>query len=192
MKREESRISIYYVAAVGLFAALVFVSNYLSVPIPVAIGSVSRIHMANIFCLLSGFVLGPVGGGLSAGIGSALYDLLTPAYITSAPFTFVFKFLLACVCGLIAYGGGKKADHHGRNLIAAVSGSLTYMILYLAKGFAEGLLLGSAMGTVLTAVFTKFLTSGTNAVIAVVVSVPLYTAVRLALKKSGLLQKLYN
>lgn len=51
-------------------------------------------------CLLSGFLLGPIGGGLSAGIGSALYDLTSPAYVTSAPFTFVFKFLMAWACGI--------------------------------------------------------------------------------------------
>ena len=67
---------------------------------------------------------------------------------------------------------------------------MTYMILYLGKSFAEGLLIGSEMGTVLTALATKALTSGINAVIAVVVSVPLYTVLRLALKKSGLLEKL--
>ncbi len=64
----EKQTKIYKIAAVSVFAALVFVSNYLSVPVPVAIGSVSRIHLGNIFCLLSGFVLGPVGGGLAAGI----------------------------------------------------------------------------------------------------------------------------
>ena len=37
--------------------------------------------------LLAGFVMGPVGGGLASGIGAALYDLLNPAYVTSAPFT---------------------------------------------------------------------------------------------------------
>ncbi len=98
-----SQKSVYKTAAVGIFAALVFVSNLISIPIPVAIGDVSRIHLGNIFCLLSGFVLGPVGGGLAAGIGSALYDVTNPAYIASAPFTFVFKFLLAAVCGWVAY-----------------------------------------------------------------------------------------
>lgn len=98
---ENSSKSVYRVAAVGVFAALVFVSNMVSIPIPVAIGDVSRIHLGNIFCLLSGFVLGPVGGGLAAGIGSALYDVTNPAYIASAPFTFVFKFLLAAVCGWV-------------------------------------------------------------------------------------------
>ena len=55
-----SQKSVYKIAAVGIFAALVFVSNLISIPIPVAIGDVSRIHLGNIFCLLSGFVLGPV------------------------------------------------------------------------------------------------------------------------------------
>lgn len=187
---QEKKITVYKIAAVAVFGALVFVSNMISVPIPVAIGDVSRIHMGNIFCLLSGFVLGPVGGGLAAGIGSALYDLTNPAYIASAPFTFAFKFLLAFVCGLVAYGGKQRAENHGRNVLAAAAGSLTYMILYLGKSFIQGLLLGSEIGAVLTAVATKFVTSGVNAIIAVVVSVPLCAAVRLALKKSGLLAKM--
>lgn len=42
----------------------------------------------------------------------------------------------------------------------------------------------------LTALATKAVTSGINAVIAVVVSVPLCAVVRLALKKSRLLEKM--
>ena len=97
MKQESKWI--YRVTLTAVFAALVFVSSMISVPIPVAIGDVTRIHLGNIFCLLSGFVLGPVGGGLAAGLGSALYDMTNPAYIASAPFTFAFKFMLAAVCG---------------------------------------------------------------------------------------------
>lgn len=181
---------IYKVTLTAVFAALVFVSSMLSVPIPVAIGDVTRIHLGNIFCLLSGFVLGPVGGGLAAGIGSALYDVTNPAYIASAPFTFAFKFLLAAVCGWVACARGARAEHHGQNLLAAAAGSLTYMVLYLGKSFIEGLLLGSALTPVLLSVATKCVTSGVNAVIAVIVSVPLCAAIRLALKKSRLLEKL--
>lgn len=54
---------LYRIVAVALLGALVFVSSMLSVPIPVAIGDITRIHLGNIFCLLSGFLLGPVGGG---------------------------------------------------------------------------------------------------------------------------------
>ncbi len=182
--------SVYKIAMVGVFAALVFVSNMISVPIPVAIGDVSRIHLGNIFCLLSGFVLGPVGGGLAAGIGSALYDVTNPAYIASAPFTFVFKFLLAAVCGWVAYAGKNEGGNHKLNICAAAAGSVTYMILYLGKAFVQGLLIGSEMGAVVTAVATKAVTSSINAVIAVVVSVPLCAVVRAALKKSHLLDKM--
>lgn len=188
MKHENKMI--YRVTLTAVFAALVFVSSMLSVPIPVAIGDVTRIHLGNIFCLLSGFVLGPAGGGLAAGLGSALYDMTNPAYIASAPFTFVFKFLLAAVCGWAAYARGSRAENHGQNILAAIAGSATYMVLYLGKSFIEGMLLGSALVPVLLSVGTKAVTSSVNAVIAVVVSVPLCAAIRLALKKSHLLEKL--
>lgn len=186
--RAESRI--YKIVLWAVFAALVFVGSMVSVPIPVAIGDMTRIHLGNIFCLLSGFVLGPVGGGLAAGVGSALYDMTNPAYIASAPFTFAFKFLLAAVCGWVAWAGGRKAADHKWNTLAAVAGSVTYMLLYLGKSFVQGLLLGSELGAVLTALATKFVTSGANAVIAVVVSVPLCAAIRAALKKSGIFEKI--
>ena len=178
--------AIYRVTLTAVFAALVFVASIISVPVPAAFG-MTRIHLGNIFCLLSGFVLGPVGGGLAAGIG---YDVIIYGDILSAPFTLVFKGLMAVVCGMIAYAGHNQGENHKLNVVAGVSGSVTYIILYLGKSFAEGLLMGSAMGTVLTALLTKFITSGNNAVIAVVVSVPLCAAVRLALKRSHLLEKL--
>ena len=181
---------IYKLVLWALFAALVYVGSMLSVPIPVVVGNVSRIHLGNIFCLLAGFVLGPIGGGLASGLGSALYDALNPAYIASAPFTFVFKFLMAAVCGLIAHGGGARAERVGRNFLAAVCGSITYIVLYLGKNFISGLLVGNELGTVLTATVTRLATSSVNALVAVIVSVPLCAAVRAALKKSGLLQKI--
>lgn len=186
----ERRTKIYRIAAIGVFAALTFAGNKIEVPIPVAIGDISRIHFGNIFCLLSGFVLGPIGGGLAAGIGAALYDLTSPAFIASAPLTFLFKFTLAAVCGWAANVHGARAENHVQNVFAAAAGSLMYMILYLGKVFVQGLLLGSEMGAVLTALATKAVTSGINAVIAVVVSVPLCAVVRLALRRSHLLEKM--
>ena len=85
---------------------------------------------------------------------------------------------------------GQRHLHHGQNILAAIAGSATYMVLYLGKSFIEGMLLGSALGPVLLSVATKAVTSGVNAVIAVIVSVPLCAAIRLALKKSHLLEKL--
>ena len=70
----ERRTKIYRIAAIGVFAALTFAGNKIEVPIPVAIGDISRIHFGNIVCLLSGFVLGPIGGGLAAGRGAVRPD----------------------------------------------------------------------------------------------------------------------
>ena len=93
--------AIYKVVIAAVFAAMVFVGSMLSVPVPAAFG-MTRIHLGNIFCLLSGFILGPVGGGLAAGIGSGLYDVVIYGDILSAPFTLVFKGMMAVVCGLVA------------------------------------------------------------------------------------------
>ena len=186
--QKENRI-IYRIVLTAMFAALVFVASIISVPVPAALG-MTRIHLGNIFCLLSGFVLGPLGGGLAAGIGSGLYDVIIYGDILSGPFTLVFKGLMAVVCGMVAYIGQNRGENHKLNIAAGISGSVTYIILYLAKSFAEGMLIGSAMGTVLTALATKLATSSINAVIAVAVSVPLCAAAKAALKKSGLLERL--
>ncbi len=50
----KNKNSIYKIVTVGLLGALVFVSNYLSFPIPVPVGDISRIHLGNAFCLLAG------------------------------------------------------------------------------------------------------------------------------------------
>lgn len=189
----KNKTSIYKIVTVGLLGALVFVSNYLSFPIPVPVGDISRIHLGNVFCLLSGFVMGPVGGGLASGIGAMLYDFTNPAYVASAPFTFVFKFLLAFVCGLIAHNGKLSGSmlqeckiSTPRYFIAAVSGSVTYIILYLAKSYITAVLAGSAPEAAAIALATKLATSSVNAVLAVLISVPLAAIIKKALKSAKL------
>ena len=189
----KSKSSVYKIVTVGLLGALVFVSNYLSFPIPVPVGDISRIHLGNVFCLLAGFVMGPVGGGLASGIGAALYDLTNPAYIASAPFTFLFKFLLAFVCGVIAHGGRMSGSmlqeckiSAPRYFIAAVSGSVTYIVLYLAKAYIEAVLMGSAHEAAMISLVTKLATSSVNGVLAVIISVPLAAVIQKALKSAKL------
>ena len=99
-----------FIIGVGLMAALVFVGNYLQVKIPNGV-LVTRIHFGNSMCLLAGLIFGPIGGGLASGIGAALYDLIDPVYIISAPFTFLSKFAMGFVCGALAsrYKGEKKS-----------------------------------------------------------------------------------
>ncbi|MFI3207384.1 MAG: ECF transporter S component [Clostridia bacterium] len=177
--------SLHLIVLTSVMAALVFVSNFISVPIPVAIGDVTRIHLGNSICILAGLIAGPIGGGLAAGIGSGLYDLTNPAYIASAPFTFAFKFVLACIPGLFMLLAKNKKFLMG--IIGAILGQIAYIILYLSKSYFQGILEGSAPEALIPSIITKFGTSTINAIIAVIVSVALYNVISMALKKSKLI-----
>ena len=69
--------------------------------------------MGNVMCPLFGMPLGSLRGGLAAGIGSMFFDLTNPAYIASAPFNFIFKFVMPWICGKIT--SGRSAHLKQRN-----------------------------------------------------------------------------
>lgn len=171
---------LFSITSIGLMGALVYVSSLISIDIPLALGN-TRLHLGNVFCLLSGMLLGPVGGGLSAGIGSFFFDVTNPKYITSAPFTFIFKFLLAFVCGKVAYAKNSDGLKLNYNLTGGILGSITYIILYSTRNFIENLLLGTEMQTAVILTVQKASVSFVNGLIAVVVAVPLGLALRKAL-----------
>lgn len=179
MKR---KVSVREITIVGLMAAIVYVASaFLQFPIPTVIGN-TRLHMGNVMCLLSGLLLGPVWGGLSAGIGSAFFDLTNPAYITSAPFTFVFKFLMAWICGTIY--GKRKGNMVLLSSIASVAGAVSYVVLYLAKSFFESyVFLQLPFEAVFLSVVQKGIVSLINGIVAVIVAVPLSMAIRPAIQK---------
>lgn len=176
------KITVKDITLIGIMAAAVYVASaFLQIPIPTAIGS-TRLHMGNVFCLLSGMLLGPTPGGLAAGIGSMLFDLTNPAYLTSAPFTFAFKFLMAWLCGKIIFkcNMGLKT----RFTFGAATGAFLYVLLYVSKNFIENrFVLGLPMEAVMLTAAQKSAVSGVNAVIAVIVAVPLGLALRPAVSK---------
>lgn len=180
----KKKISIGEICLIGLMAAAVYVASaFIQIPIPTAIDN-TRIHMGNVMCLLSGLLLGPVWGGMAAGIGSMFFDLTNPAYVTSAPFTFVFKFLMAWICGRIALGRDGSSVSFKRSLIGGILGNGTYVILYLAKGAIEnGLFLHMPMEAIIASSIEKGIVSVANAIIAVAVAVPLSMVMRPAVTR---------
>lgn len=178
MKR---KITLKELSLISVMTASVYVASaFLQIPIPTPIGS-TRLHMGNVICLLSGMLLGAWQGGLAAGIGSMLFDLTSPAYIASAPFTFLFKFLMAWLCGKITAGRGSRKR---RFLLGAVSGTLLYIILYLSKSFITyRFALCLPLQAVLLTLSQKAVVSGTNAVVAVCVAVPLGLALSPAIRR---------
>ena len=177
--------SVLKIVTVGLMAALVFAASNLSINLFTVMGSPTRIHLGNILCLLSGLLFGSWLGGFSAGIGSSFFDLFNPLYISSAPVTFAFKFLMGFTAGKISHSGGFTGDNTKRNIIAAIVGQLLYIVLYLTKSLVESTMVGNAFQTALVDAGTKGLVSLINGIIAVAVAVPLAAVIRKALRKTG-------
>ena len=169
-------------ALTGLMGALVIVGTFISIPIPV-LGDRTMIGLGNVFCILSGLLLGPVYGGLAAGVGSGVFDLVG-GWASSAPTTLINKVMMAFVCGAIAWSGRSEGRRLYRVIAGAVSGSLTYCVLYLFKSFVEAKLEGSADEAMAILLGTKAAATIVNAVIADVVAVPLALAIRRSLESN--------
>ena len=175
MKKSEIQLTRIVFGAV--LAALVFVVTLFRFPL---LGS--KVHFANAVCLLSGLLLGPVWGGTAAGLGSALYDLsFYNEGIINLLITFVSKFAMAWVCGIIAGKRNEKAQPVIRVVLACVAGALTYVALYMLKS----LLMYGWAGMV-----SRFPASIINAAAAIVAAPVFYHAVLPALKASGVLKKM--
>lgn len=189
-----SKINVHKITAMGLMTALVFVSNYIQFGIETPIGP-TRLHIANGICLLATLLFGSLEGGLAAGLGSFLYDLTNPAYAATSWVTFILKFLLAFIGGLVVYAGRKEKNTPAplwRRIVGSIAGSLSYVVLYCFKQYIEKcLILGLEKGAVILDIFSsKLPVSLINAAIAVPVAVLLYGAISPALKKAGLSERM--
>ena len=181
----QSKFTVRDLAEIGVLAALVFVATYFIKfgPIPTLAGP-TMLKTGNAVCLLGAMLFGKTKGGLAAGIGSAMFDLTQPAFVAGAPFTFAFFFAMSWVCGAVSKIGGNDGTKTKQNLIGAICGALTYLILHLGKSFITLVLEGSDVSAALAACSTKLITSGVNAIFAVIVSVLLAPVCKKALNRA--------
>ena len=185
MEFKKKAFSLYDIVMIGLMAAVVFVvTMFLSIRIPTPTGT-TMIKLANAFVLLCGLLLGPVRGGLAAGIGSMIFDLMTPEYAPEAWITFLRFFLMAWLCGVIAYAGAAAAKKFARNLVACLAGAVFSSLLYMLKGIIELMIGGSALVPAFVANIPKLMTSPPNIVIAVVVAMVLLPALQKAMNSTS-------
>lgn len=183
-------ISTKKIVLTALLAALTVAGSYLRIKVPSIVGT-SAFHLGNIMCALSGILLGPWFGGLAAGLGSAIYDMFDPMYISECWITFIMKGAYGVVVGLIAWSG-KTPWHAGvkrsylKAVLAAVAGALTYAVLYLSKTFFYGGLLvkGLTPDAAFLAMLEKIPPTTFNAVVAVIAAPLLAAAISKALEKA--------
>ena len=190
MKRQ--RITVKRLVLTALLAALTAAGSSLRIPVPSVVGT-SAFHLGNILCALSGILLGPWLGGLAAGLGSAIYDILNPLYISECWITFLMKGAYGLAAGLVAWAGHARwqaaaPGSYAKALIATVTGAVTYAILYLSKSyFYSGRFLhGLTHEAALLNVIDKLPATAFNAAVAIIGAPLLAIAISNALQRSHL------
>ena len=119
----------------GMFAAMAFICfSYLRIEIPMGLGLTGKIYLGHTFIILAALILGVKYGALSSALGLTIGDLLT-GYTTSAPPTFLSKFLIGFIIAFIAH----KLFHLSEEtddakitkivLIASIVGSVAGVVL---------------------------------------------------------------
>ena len=182
------KISTKRIVLTALMAALTVVGSAIRITIPLDIAGTTSFHLGNIFCALSGILLGPGLGGAAAGLGSLIYDVIFyPAYISECWITFLTKGAYGLVSGLIICAGSREWGYR-KSLMATLAGALTYAALYLAKSyFYSGLLIhGLTPDAAWLTVIGKLPATIFNVVVAVICAPMLANAIRSALKKNHL------
>ena len=152
----------------SLFIALVVIGSR----IYVGTHDTFRFHLGNSMCLLAAFVLPPIYGGLAAGVGSMLFDII---FYTSGPaclITLVSKFVMGYVAGVFF----QKTKNV---ILAGIVGEIAYIILYALKTYIERrFVLSMPFEAVLPIVLTKVGASVFNAIAAVIISTIAYNIIK--------------
>ena len=191
---KEDKTGVKHLAQAGLLAALCYIGfAFFKIDIPVP-GSLEKtaFHFGNVFCVLAALLLGGYWGGLAGAIGMTIGDLTT-SYVTSAPKTFLLKLCIGLIVGLVAHKIFKLSRDHSAKYVTGVT------ILSCACGMAFNVvadplvgyfykmyLLGVPQDISKALAKISTMTTGVNAVVAVVFASIFYLALRPALRKAGL------
>lgn len=139
----DSRSSVK-ITMTALFAALCCIATMvIQIPTPTD----GFINLGDCIVLISGYLLGPVYGGLAAGIGSMLADILS-GYAYYAPATFIIKAVMA-VCAFYLYKILSGSTSSVMTRIASVISALICEIIMILGYFAfSAFILGAGLGAI--------------------------------------------
>lgn len=187
--KKEKFFTVRNITLIGVLAAAVFVlTKFISIPIPTPLGK-TALSLGNAMCVLSAVLFGPLVGGLSAGLGNALVDLTDPAWAPEFYITFINKFLMAFVAGVVMHYLRFGSDKI-RVWIAGLCGAVTYTVLYVAKNIISGVYIKGFKWQVaiLETLAAKLPVSLVNGVLAVICASFLYLALKEPLRRAHILK----
>ncbi|WP_296476574.1 ECF transporter S component [uncultured Acetatifactor sp.] len=191
-RRRARQADVKRLAQAGLLAALCYIGfAFFKIDIPVG-PEKTAFHFGNVFCVLAALLLGGYWGGLAGAVGMTIADLTT-SYVTSAPKTFFLKLCIGLIVGLVAHGiCHLNQARDGRKVamatVAAAFCGMAFNVVAdpLVGYFYKSYLLGVPQDIASALAKIATLTTGVNAVVAVIAASVFYLALRPALRKSGL------
>ena len=156
---------IHKIVTSALMAALTCLSTMIVLTYSPAGG---YIHLGDCFVLLSGFLLGPLWGGLAAAIGSGLTDLILGA-AQYVPATFIIKWGVAALASvlfrLLSRGHNHKLPFYAA---AGIAGEVIMVVGYFVYEIALYGFAGALSGVV-----PNLIQAGSGVILASLVMIPL-------------------
>ena len=184
------------ITVTALMAALCYVAfTFLQIKIPTPVGYTS-FHLGNTFCVLAALLLGGIPGGIAGAIGMGIGDILDPVYIMVAPKTLFLKFMIGLITGLVSHKILKIQLQKGKKLVGSVIASCAAGMGFniigepLVSYLYYLILLGDSTKAADYLVAAKFITTGVNAILAVVIATVIYLAIYPRFQKNGTLNRL--
>ena len=123
------------------------------------------VNLGDCFVNIAGWMLGPIYGTLSAGIGSAIADIAS-GYVVYAVATLVIKSAMAAVSYFVFHSISKKHSTFAATIVGAIAAEI---IMVAGYALFEGFLYGS-VGTALTGIPSNTV----QGICGVITSVTLY------------------
>jgi uncharacterized membrane protein len=139
--------STLYLTLLAILTALTTVATIvLVIPFPYTGG---YLNLGDVLVMISGLLLGPVGGFIAGGAGSAIADMIVaPAY---APITLVVKGLEGMAVGYIGGRTRRESKLSSWDILAVIVASCIMLIGYfLGEIIVFGLVLEAALAELIT------------------------------------------
>lgn len=198
MVMENRNETVMKIAQTAILAALCFVTfTFLQIKIPMPGGDATSLHIGNAFCVLAALLIGGGYGGVAGAIGMGIADILDPVYIVGAPKTFVLKFCIGVITGLVAHRVAHISESTDKkyifkwSLIACIAGLGFNVVADPIVGyFYKMYILGQPQE--MASILAKWSSVSTfvNAVVSTILVALIYNVLRPALAKAGLLVKI--
>ena len=193
---KQSYLNLQRVTAIAMLAAMSYVVfTFLQIKISLPGGDATSIHLGNAVCVLGALLMGGLAGGLGGAIGMTIGDLFDPVYVIYAPKTFLLKLCIGLITGFVAHKMGRISESNDPrhilrwSALAAAAGLLFNVIFDPLVGYFYKLVILGKPAAEVTLAWNVASTS-INAVISAVAAVAIYAALRPALRRAGLAQKL--